>query len=102
MRVHWQGVFFVSATQFRSDQSIDLEATQRFVDGLVRDGAHGVIMLGRFGEVIAMTADERRQVMAAAHEAVAGRVPLLAGAIETTWTSSCATAATWSSSGSTG
>jgi 4-hydroxy-tetrahydrodipicolinate synthase len=82
MGVNWQGVFIVAATQFAEDQTIDLKATQQFVDGLIQDGAHGIIMLGRFGEVIAMTAAEKRTVMAAAKEAVDGRVPLLTGAIE--------------------
>jgi 4-hydroxy-tetrahydrodipicolinate synthase len=82
MSINWQGVFFVSPTQFRSDQTIDLEGTQRVVEGLVKDGAHGIIMLGRFGEVISMTSQEKRQVLSAAKEVIQGRVPLLAGAIE--------------------
>lgn len=82
MAVSWQGIFIVAATQFTGDQRIDLKGTQQFIDGLIQDGAHGIIMLGRFGEVIGMTAAEKRQVMAAAKEVVHGRVPLLAGAME--------------------
>lgn len=83
MRSDWRGVFFVSATELRPDESVDLAATQRLVEGLIDDGAHGIVVLGRFGEVIALTADERRRVVAAVVEVVGQRVPLLAGAIET-------------------
>jgi dihydrodipicolinate synthase/N-acetylneuraminate lyase len=83
MKPDWKGIFFVAATQINEDETINYEATQRIVEGLLRAGAHGIIMLGRYGEVIAMQPDEKRKVLAAAKEVVGNRVPLLSGAIET-------------------
>ena len=83
MKPNWSGVFFVPPTQMRKDEKIDYEATQGLVQELLDAGAHGIVMLGVYGEVIAMKADEKRKVMAAAREVVQDRVPLLAGAIET-------------------
>lgn len=67
----------------RKDETIDYEATQMLVQELLDAGAHGIIMLGVYGEIIAMKGDEKRKVMAAAKEVVQDRVPLLSGAIET-------------------
>ncbi len=83
MKPNWSGVFFVPPTQMRSDETIDYEATQGLVQVLLDAGAHGIIMLGAYSEVIAMKADEKRKVMAAAREVVPDSVPLLAGAFET-------------------
>ena len=42
MNVDWQGVYPAVTTQFRSDQSLDLEATRAHVEMLVRSGMHGL------------------------------------------------------------
>jgi len=36
-RIGWRGVFPAVTTQFRDDFSLDLPATQRVIDGLIRD-----------------------------------------------------------------
>jgi len=82
--IDWSGVFPATTTQFRDDESIDIESTQRVIDGLIKDGVHGIIALGTVGENVSLTADEKRQVIAAAKEVVDGRVPLLTGTAEYT------------------
>src|SRR6188508_2492227 len=37
-RIGWEGVFPAVTTQFREDHSLDVEATARVIDALVRDG----------------------------------------------------------------
>jgi dihydrodipicolinate synthase/N-acetylneuraminate lyase len=83
MQIDWKGVLFIGATQFTREESLDLEATQRNLETLIAAGAGGIVMLGRFGEIMSLTRIERRQVIEAAKEVIGGRVPLLSGCIET-------------------
>lgn len=82
MKVNWAGVFPAATTQFAQDLSVDLGATQRVQDGLVRDGVHGLIVMGTVGENNSLEADEKRAVLKAAVEAVDRRVPIIAGVSE--------------------
>jgi dihydrodipicolinate synthase/N-acetylneuraminate lyase len=80
----WSGVFPAATTQFKADLSIDMEATQGVLDALVRDGVHGLVVMGTCGENNSLEPDEKRQVLAAAVEVVAGRVPIIVGVSELT------------------
>jgi len=82
MKVDWKGVYPAVSTQFRADQTIDLDATQTVIDNQINDGVNGIICLGTVGENCALYPEEKRQVLKAAHEVVAGRVPLIAGTAE--------------------
>lgn len=83
-RINWRGVFPAATTQFAEDFSIDLEATRRVVDNLVRDGVHGVIAMGTVGENNSLRAEEKREVLRAIVDVVAGRVPVITGVSELT------------------
>ena len=87
--VGWRGVFPAVTTQFREDYSLDLAATQRVIEGLIRDGVSGLIVCGTVGEGTSLDAGEKRQVLAAAVEAAARRVPVLAGIAEYTTAMAC-------------
>lgn len=80
----WTGVFPAATTQFAEDMSIDYAATQRVQDGLVRDGVHGMVLMGTVGENNSLTADEKRKVLSAAREVVGERAPLIVGVSEFT------------------
>jgi len=80
----WSGVFPAATTQFAPDLSVDIEATQRGYDALVRDGVHGLVVLGTCGENNSLEAAEKRRVLEAAVEVVAGRVPIIVGVSEMT------------------
>jgi 1-pyrroline-4-hydroxy-2-carboxylate deaminase len=82
MNVDWAGVFPAATTQFAADLSIDVAATQNVQDALVRDGVHGLIVMGTVGENNSLESGEKRRVLQAAVEAVAGRVPIIAGVSE--------------------
>ncbi|WP_105189186.1 dihydrodipicolinate synthase family protein [Pseudoalteromonas sp. T1lg48] len=84
MKVNWQGVYPAVTTQFNSDDSINFETTAAMIDTLIKEGVHGIIVLGTVGENCSLRSDEKRQVLAMAKEVVAGRVPLLSGVAETT------------------
>lgn len=83
-KIGWRGVFPAATTQFAEDRSIDLDATRRVVDNLVRDGVHGIIAMGTVGENNSLRAEEKREVLAAIVEVVARRVPVITGVSELT------------------
>jgi 4-hydroxy-tetrahydrodipicolinate synthase len=82
MRVDWKGVFPAATTQFVPDLSLDIAATQRVLDALVREGVHGLVVLGTVGENNSLEPEEKRAVLKAAVEAVGKRVPLIVGVSE--------------------
>jgi 1-pyrroline-4-hydroxy-2-carboxylate deaminase len=82
MQVNWAGVFPAATTQFAPDMSVDLAATQNVQDALVRDGVHGLIIMGTVGENNSLESDEKRGVLRAAVEAVDERVPVIVGVSE--------------------
>ena len=78
----WRGVFPAATTQFKEDLRLDIEATQRGFDALVRDGVHGLIALGTCGENNSLDPEEKRAVLKAAVEVVNRRVPVVVGVSE--------------------
>lgn len=84
IRTLWEGVYPAATTQFAEDRSVDYDATQRVQSALVDDGVTGLIILGTCGENNSLEPDEKRNVLQGAVEAVAGRVPVVAGVSEFT------------------
>ncbi len=80
----WSGVFPAATTQFDAELAVDLAATQAVQRGLVRDGVHGVVILGTVGENNSLDRDEKRAVLEATVNAVGGQVPIIAGVSEFT------------------
>jgi len=82
--ISWQGVFPAVTTQFREDLSLDIDATAKVIDNLVRDGVSGLIVCGTVGENTSLARAEKVQVMEAAVAVAAGRVPVICGVAEFT------------------
>jgi 1-pyrroline-4-hydroxy-2-carboxylate deaminase len=80
----WFGVFPAATTQFDGAGNVDLAATQAVQTALVRDGVHGLVLLGTVGENNSLSAEEKRAVLSAAVETLHGRVPVLTGVSEYT------------------
>jgi 4-hydroxy-tetrahydrodipicolinate synthase len=85
----WSGVFPAITTQLNKDQSLDLEATARHAEALIKSGVTGIIFLGSLGENQAMTGEEKRRVIEAMIQAVGGRVKVLSGVAETSTAQAC-------------
>jgi len=102
MDVTWGGVFPAVTTQFKADQSLNLEATAAHAEHLIRAGVHGLIMLGSVGENTVLDPAEKRAVLATAIEAVQGRVPVLCGVAETSTGAACRFAAEAQAAGADG
>ncbi len=45
-KIGWEGVFPAVTTQFKSNFELDLDATAKVLDGLIRDGVSGLIVCG--------------------------------------------------------
>lgn len=80
----WTGVYPAVTTQFDAQLALDLDATQRVQDAIIKDGVDGLIVIGTVGENNSLEADEKRAVLRAAKEAANGRVPIIAGVSELT------------------
>jgi 4-hydroxy-tetrahydrodipicolinate synthase len=80
----WRGVFPAATTQFAPDLSLDIEATQAVIEALVRDGVHGLIIIGTVGENNSLEPEEKRAVLKTAVACARGRAPVIAGVSELT------------------
>jgi 4-hydroxy-tetrahydrodipicolinate synthase len=85
----WSGVFPAITTQLKKDQSLDLDATARHAEVLIKSGVNGIIFLGSLGENQPLLADEKRLVIEAMVKAVNGRVKVLSGVAETSTAEAC-------------
>ncbi|WP_435015916.1 dihydrodipicolinate synthase family protein [Tundrisphaera sp. TA3] len=93
MSVTWQGVFPAACTQFREDESLDIPATLEHVEAMLAAGIDGLVMLGTVGENCSLEAVEKRELLKATVDHVAGRVPVLSGVAEYTTALACRFAA---------
>ena len=84
MNINWQGVYPAVTTQYFDDYSINFEATKNMVDSLIKEGVDGIIALGTVGENCSHTREEKKAILIAVKEVVAGRVPVISGVAETT------------------
>src|SRR5436309_5354010 len=87
--IGWRGVFPAATTQFKEDQGLDLEATTRHLEVLIRAGVHGLIMLGTVGENCSLEYAEKLEVLRAAVDCAGGRVPVLTGVAECSTALAC-------------
>ncbi len=84
MKSNWSGVFPAVTTQFREDMSLDIEATAKVMEGLIRDGVSGLVVCGTVGENCSLEKGEKIAVMEAARAVARGRVPVVSGIAEFT------------------
>jgi 4-hydroxy-tetrahydrodipicolinate synthase len=89
MKPHWQGVFPAITTQMKKDGALDLDATARHADVLIKSGVTGLIFLGSLGENQSLMPEEKRNTIAAMVKAVNGRGPVLGGVAETSTAEAC-------------
>jgi 4-hydroxy-tetrahydrodipicolinate synthase len=83
-KINWQGVFPAVTTQFREDMSVDVDATVKVIDALIKDGVSGLILCGTVGENTSLTLQEKVSIMEAGCAVAKGRVPVLSGIAEFT------------------
>ncbi len=76
---NFTGVYVAMITPMDDNQEINYDKLGEFADYLIKEGVHGIIPLGSTGEFYALTDHERSEVLRVTIDAVAGRVPVLAG-----------------------
>ena len=89
MKTKWKGVFPAATTQFKKDQSLDLDSTARHLEALIDSGISGLIMVGSLGENTALEPEEKRRVMEVAIRTSRGRIPVLSGVAECSTAAAC-------------
>ena len=87
--VKWKGVFPALTTQFKKDQSLDLDGTARHLGGFDQGRYSWVILLGSVGENTALEYEEKLTVLREMLPVVAGRIPVLSGVSEYTTALAC-------------
>ena len=76
------GIVPPMATPFAADESLDEALLRAEIEHLISSaGAHGLAVGGSTGEGHTLSTDELRQLVGAALDAAAGRVPVIAGII---------------------
>lgn len=102
LRCTWRGVIPAATTQFDEQLGLDIAATQQVQRALVRDGVHGLIVIGTVGENNSLEREEKLAVIAAAADAVGGKIPVIAGVSELTTRRACDFAAAAEAAGANG
>ncbi|MFJ9086459.1 dihydrodipicolinate synthase family protein [Streptomyces sp. NPDC102384] len=80
----FRGVVPPLVTPLTAEGEVDVASVRRLAEHLIGAGVHGLFMLGSSGETAYLTDAQRRTALEAAVDAAGGRVPVLAGVIETT------------------
>jgi 1-pyrroline-4-hydroxy-2-carboxylate deaminase len=78
----WSGVFPAFTTPFHQDLSIDYPALRNHLEVMLESGIHGVVMMGSLGENLALTWEEKFEILRVTKEVCAGKVPVLTGVAE--------------------
>ncbi len=77
--VSFSGVHPAVLTPFGESREVRVDALREAVDWLIECGVDGIVGLGTLAEFRSLAADERRSVLEAVIESVAGRVPVTIG-----------------------
>ena len=83
MNHQFTGVIPPVITPLTADGSLDVPSLRRVINRLVEAGVDGLFLLGSSGEAVFSTDSRRREILTAGVEIVDGRVPVLAGIIDT-------------------
>ena len=80
MSRQFRGVMTALVTPFREDESFDDDAMRKLVEFQVESGVDGLVVCGSTGEAATLNDEEYRMVVKTVVDAVAGRLPVVAGA----------------------
>ncbi len=77
--MRFPGIIPAVTTPFTADGAVDHGGLDRNLEALLDAGVHGFVATGTMGEAGSLSAQERRDVVAAVARAAGGRVPVIAG-----------------------
>ncbi len=81
MKYHPNGIYTAIVTPMTLDDHFDEDVFRSLIDFQVDAGAAGLLVVGGSGEFVSLTPSERQRVIEVAVDQVAGRVPVIAGAL---------------------
>ncbi|MBQ3078519.1 MAG: 4-hydroxy-tetrahydrodipicolinate synthase [Clostridia bacterium] len=76
----FKGSYVAIVTPFHEDGSVNFKKLEELIDFQIQNGTDGIVVLGTTGESSTMSHEEDEDVVRSAMSAIAGRVPLVAGA----------------------
>src|SRR5438874_11088997 len=77
--MHIHGIIPPVATPMQANEDLDLPRLKWFIDHLIREGVHGIFVLGTNSEFYSLDEREKQEVIATAVAHVNKRVPVYAG-----------------------
>jgi 4-hydroxy-tetrahydrodipicolinate synthase len=77
-----RGIITALLTPFHPDGALDIQTLRTRIAWQLGQGIHGLLVGGVSGEYVNLSPEERRRVVQATLDAVAGRVPMIAGILE--------------------
>lgn len=75
----FKGSLVALITPFDNDNRVDYAALNRLIEFHVAEGSNGLVIAGTTGESATLTSDEHIELVERATDAVAGRIPVIAG-----------------------
>jgi 4-hydroxy-tetrahydrodipicolinate synthase len=76
-----KGIYTAIVTPFTAADAFDEAAFRRLIDFQIAAGVAGLLVIGGSGEFVSLTPSERQRAIDVAIDQVAGRVPIVAGAL---------------------
>ncbi len=77
MQVSWKGVYPAVTTKFKEDESLDVQAFEYNLNAQLEAGVHAFVLAGSLGEASTLLASEKLDLLAAARNVSAGRIPVI-------------------------
>ena len=82
-KLNWKGIMPPLPTPTTADGEINVPVLKKIINFVIDNGCHGVVPLGGVGEFNSISAKNRQLVVETTVEEVNGRVPVIAGVVQT-------------------
>ena len=89
----FNGIIPPMITPLKADFSLDINPTERLIEYLIEGGVHGIFILGTTGEFAGLSSAVKRELIQITCQQVKGRVPILVGVTNCSFTESIELAA---------
>jgi len=76
----FSGVYTALITPFTSEDKIDFKAIERLIEGQIKAGVEGFVILGTTSEAPCLSHDEKTEIVRFAKKVIKGRVKMVVGA----------------------
>jgi 4-hydroxy-tetrahydrodipicolinate synthase len=76
-----KGIYTAIVTPLTAADEVDAPAMRRLIDFQIASGAAGLLVIGGSGEFVSLTPAERQHIVEVTIDQVAGRIPVIVGAL---------------------